>query len=370
MNINIILRGQSNAFYLDALGGTDKIERQVEWLLGFDGLTENVNIIAAYNDPTGANTIVGGTSFVRDWMVRNPDGSWAPGPLERGLLAEIQSLPAPDRANPMAVVWLHNETDATIPGLTAADWSAAVRADAALVRGTLGQPAAPYLFVSAIPYQFADPASNQQIKIGMEQLAADPTFKGLVVARINDVNMDFDKTGFGGAHFNTADVDVLADRLTRSIAETFAQYAEPGSLIATVGGDVANLGPQVVAAQAMRPAPGAGPFPTTLLLTVKNDQSVLSPTLDPDAAAGVGWAIQTPNGAFTPATSAVLVDADQFMVNFANGVPAGGVLHYGYGNGRLTGADGSGLGNAVYDIQALPVWTAAGGVAIDYVTIA
>jgi Ca2+-binding RTX toxin-like protein len=39
-------------------------------------------------------------------------------------------------------------------------------------------------------------------------------------------------------------------------------------------------------------------------------------------------------------------------------------LFYGAGYGRLAGADGSGRGNAVYDTAGLPIWVAAGGLAL------
>jgi hypothetical protein len=248
-----------------------------------------------------------------------------------------------------------------IPGLTTATWESAVRADAALVRQALGQDA-PYLFVNAIPYQYADPASNQQIKLGMERLAADPNFHGLVAAHVGDVNMDIDGTGFGGPHMNQIDITNLADRLTRSIAETFQQYAAPNSIIALSGGDVDNLGPQVGAAMV------AGP--TDLLLTVVHDHAAALLPLDADAASGVGWSIQTADGNLTPATGARLVDATHIDLTFAGGIPTGGLLHYEYGNGRLVGADGSGQDHAIYDDQWLPIWTSASGVAIDYLLIA
>ena len=43
---------------------------------------------------------------------------------------------------------MHNEFDANTPGVTTRQWVAAVQADAALVRGVLGQGAAttPYAF--------------------------------------------------------------------------------------------------------------------------------------------------------------------------------------------------------------------------------
>jgi Ca2+-binding RTX toxin-like protein len=82
--------------------------------------------------------------------------------------------------------------------------------------------------------------------------------------------------------------------------------------------------------------------------------------LDADAAAGLGWAIGS-EGGVVRGTAVQVVDADSLLVTFSGALPAGGSLYYGYGYGRLAGADGTGRGNAVYDNQGMPVWVAAGG---------
>jgi hypothetical protein len=358
MDVNVLLRGQSNAQYFFYFGELSTVQNEVQQLLGFDGTNEKVNIVASAFDPFGKNTINSQTAFLTDWMQHNPDGSWSVNTLEQGLLGTIANLPTAWQADPTAVVWLHNEFDAIQPGLTASTWMSAVRADAALVRQAFGQDAAhvPYLFVDAIPYDNADPGSNQQIKVGMQQLAADPTFHARIAAHINDANMDYD--GYlGGSHMGAGDASILADRLARSIAETFVQYAQPGAPILQAGGNIDDHGPQVISAQVANP--------TDLILTVQHDAAGGFSPLDATAANGVGWSVMG-SGVTAQATAAWIIDATHLDVHFNNGIPANGLLYYGYGVGRLAGADGSGHGHAVYDDQGLPIWASATGVAVDY----
>ena len=133
MDVNVLLRGQSNAVYFMDFGGLSVVQNEVQQLLGFDGANEKVNIIASAYDPGGKNTINSATAFLTDWMHQNSDGSWSVNTLEQGLLNAITNLPAAEKADPTAVVWLHNEYDAIQPGLTAATWMSAVQTDAVLV---------------------------------------------------------------------------------------------------------------------------------------------------------------------------------------------------------------------------------------------
>ena len=358
MDVNVLLRGQSNAVYFMDFGGLSVVQNEVQQLLGFDGTNDKVNIIASAYDPGGKNTINSATAFLTDWMRQNSDGSWSVNTLEQGLLNTITNLSAAEKADPTAVVWLHNEYDAIQPGLTAATWMSAVQTDAVLVRQAFGQDAVhvPYLFVDAIPYDNADPGSNQQIKIGMQQFAADPTFHAQIAAHINDANMDHDGY-FGGSHMGAKDVSTLADRLAHSIAETFVQYAQPGAPILQAGSNINDHGPQVVAAQVANP--------TDLILTVQHDAAGGFSPLDATAASGVGWSV-VGAGITAQATATWIIDATHLNVHFDSGIPAKGLLYYGYGVGRLAGADGSGQGSAIYDDQGLPIWASATGVAVDY----
>ena len=73
MNLNILLRGQSNAYLLNALGGTEAVRQQVQGLLGFDGLADTVTLIATADST--ANTINSGTAFLTDWIAP-ASGGW------------------------------------------------------------------------------------------------------------------------------------------------------------------------------------------------------------------------------------------------------------------------------------------------------
>ncbi len=248
-----------------------------------------------------------------------------------------------------SVLWLHSEYDSRRSDITIEEWTSAVRTDAALLRGTLGGGPAtiPYHFVSAHPYSEGTPAGHQIIRAGMEALAADPAFNARIAARALDIDASRDErdgdgntVDYGGAHIALDDALVIADRAARTIAEDWSAYAKPGSPVALAGGDIADVGPRVAAAERIAP--------DTLRLLVAQDQGGVFAPLDPDAARAA--VVQGPN----------TVD-----LYFAGPLPeAGGLLHYGYGYGRLAEDNGPGLGNAITDQAGLPIWTPAVGVQI------
>lgn len=374
MNLNILLRGQSNAFYLGEFndGARVMIDR-VQALLGFDGVNDTVTLQYASN-PAGNVTVSGGTGFLTDWV--NPrDGDWNNGwqvdRLEQSLLNFIGDLGTAQKAEPTAVVWLHNEYDTMLTGLTPAEWQSAVRFDASLVRDAYGQSAAtvPYLFVSAIPYFLGNDESHQAIRIGMETLAADPGFNARIAARVLDTDMSLDDldgnpltVDYGGPHQSYTDGTRTGERIAQSLAQTWAQYAKPGSPVAQAGGAVNDLGPQVVAAGLA----GAN----QVAVQVSFDAAQNLRTLDPDAAAGVGWSV-IGNGAGTKvnATAAQLTGGDTLLLTFGSPLPPDAKLYYGYGYGRLAGSDGAGQGNAVYDNAGMPIWVGARGLAVNGVNV-
>jgi hypothetical protein len=366
VNLNALLRGQSNAFLLGVLNG-DRIVKHTESLLGFDGVNDRVTLQFAHDRGGAGNTVYSGTAFLSDWVRPTADGGWQVAALEQGLLNYINGLPAAQKADPTAVVWLHNEYDSIRADLSPATWEGAVRFDAALVRQTLGKPPeqVPYLFVSAIPYSSGTAAGHQAIRMGMENLAADPAFNAGIAARIQDVNMsweDLDKNpataDYGGPHMSFGDGTLAADRIAVSLAEEWAAYAKPGSPVAIAGGNIGNLGPKVV--QATQTGPDH------LTLKVAFDVASSLRPLDDAAARGVGWSVIAPDGrVVTGAAAALATDMpDTLYVRFDGPIPAGGKLHYGHGIGRLAAADGSGAGHAVYDSSFLPAWVQANGLGI------
>jgi hypothetical protein len=366
MNLNVLLRGQSNAFLLGALnGGADAMVHRVEALLGFDGVNDRVRLEFASDSP-GGNTAYSGTAFLTDWL-SGSGGSWGVGDLEQGLLNYVNALPAGQKAEPTAVVWLHNEYDSQSSSLTATEWEGAVRYDAALVRAAFGQSAAtlPYLFVSAIPFNNGTGSGHQAIRVGMEELVADPGFNARIAARALDIDMSFDDWDgnpatpeYGGSHMSNADGLQIGERLALSLAQQWAQYAKPGSPVALAGGQVADLGPQVVQASLVGTS--------QLALTVAFDAASTLRALDADAANGVGWTVIGAAGipGAVDARHVTLTGPNTLLLDFGQALPAGGKLYYGWGYGRLAGADDSGRGNAIYDDHGLPIWVDAHGLAI------
>ena len=366
MNLNLLVRGQSNAIMLmesNGWAGYGALQAEVQRLLGFDGVRDTVSIVYERYDP-GTATAVGGTALVGDWLhAKNGDWrqGWEVGSQEQALLNRIAALDPAQRDDPTAVLWLHSEYDSANAGLTTEAWMSAVRFDAARVRSALGQSAAdvPYLFVSAMPYWGSD-ETHQAIRRGMEALADDAAFTARIAARMLDTNIANDDLDgnratpdYGGPHMDGGDALQTVMRAARAIAEQFASHAKPGSPAAS--GGLADQGPEVVQAEIL----GAN----KLRLNVAHDHASGFLALDGDAARGLGWSVQG-SGGEVRAVSVSIEDADSLVVTFAGPLPAGGLLFYGYGYGRLAGADGSGRGNAVYDSQGMPIWVSAAGLRI------
>ena len=369
VELNALIRGQSNALLMvesNHWAGYGTIVSRVQQLLGFDGVKDTVNLEYAAGTATGHNTVNSGTAFLTEWLnAKNGDWhkGWTAAGYEQGLLGYINDLTAAQKAEPTAVVWLHSEYDSRNGALTPDQWTSAVRYDAGLVRQAFGKAAAdlPYLFVSAIPY-WGTEQGHQSIRIGMEQLAADAGFNAGIAARAIDIDMSHDDLDgnwqtveYGGPHMSDADALMVAERVARSLAQEWAAYAKPGSPVALAGGNIDDLGPQVISATHVGQ--------TQLELKVRFDAATKLAALDPDAAKGVGWQVDAPDGTHY-ATAAKVTGADTLLVTFDGPVAGDGTLYYGYGYGRLEGAGGEGEGNAVYDNNGLPIWVPATGLAI------
>ncbi|RYJ00055.1 MAG: hypothetical protein EON47_14935, partial [Acetobacteraceae bacterium] len=206
-DVNLLIRGQSNALLFVADGGAASLERQIEAQLpGVD-----IHILASYNEAD--SSIYAGTAFL-DW---DTDGE------QQGLLNFLRSEPAGVRDNPTVTLWMHNEYDGNTPGVTTAKWVSEVTADAALVRAALGQGSAttPYVF-TYVPYNYVKGDSWQQIQNGMNQLSADAGFNATFDSTaMNGLQMDGD--GYANSsHMGTADAMRVADQLAATMAATVA----------------------------------------------------------------------------------------------------------------------------------------------------
>lgn len=367
MQLDLVLRGQSNAAYLaelDRFAGAGRLVTEVERLLGFDGVNDKVALVYD-RDGIGGDTTYPATAFLDEWMDPSPGGGWQAGELERLFLARMEQYVAEGPGDATAMVWLHSEYDSRDPGLSANGYADAVRVDAGLARQVLGRDV-PYLFVAAHPYGDGTDTGHQAIRQAMEALAADPAFDARIAARAPDIDADLDNYDgnettreFGGAHISASDALIIAARIARTAAEEWAAFAKPGSPIALNGGNIPNEGPRVVAASRIDA--------TTVQVDVRHDAAAAFAALDADAAGGLGWSLALPNGTRVAATGAAILDADSLVVTFGAGVPDGAVLDYAYGVGRLGGANGSGQGNAVTDAAGLPIWTPATGIAVSAV---
>ncbi|WP_431270387.1 hypothetical protein [Dankookia sp. P2] len=326
----------------------------MQQLLGFDGVNDTVTLRFEWQSATGANTAVGGTALIGDWLTpvdANGQTSWQTGTLEQGLLTYIANLPAATKADPTIVLWLHNEYDSNNASLTAATWESAVRYDASLVRAAFGSNV-PYVFVEPIPYVVGTDAGAQAIRVGMTNLAADASFNAHLTAENDDLDMNAVVFGAGG-HMNTADAAIVADRAARSIAEAFAAYAKPGSPAAA---NIDDSGP--LAVQALQTGL------RELTVSVQFDAATSLKPLDADAATGLGWWVTGGSGV-VDAASVTLGANNTLVITFKADLPAGGKLFYGYGNAKLADANGLAHGNAIYDDQGLPMHAPVLGLTID-----
>ena len=157
---------------------------------------------------------------------------------------------------------------------------------------------------------------------------------------------------YGSAHISAQDAVKIGERLGRSLAEEWAEYAKPGSPMAAAGGDIDDGGPQATEATIV----GVN----QLLVRFSFDAASRLEALSADAGRGLGWSVRS-DSARSSATSAALSGTDTLLLTFDGAVPAGGRLFYGWGEGRLAQPYGPGQGNAVYDEHGMPVWAAADG---------
>ena len=359
MNLNILLRGQSNSIILGQLAGADAVAAEVQKLLGFDGVNDKVTLLFKEFDGSGSSTAASGTAFIGDWLTPatvNGQASWTPNTYEQGLINYVSGLSTTAKADPTVVLWLHNEYDSANSTLTAGTWTSAVRYEAAQLRAAFTAPVS-YVFIEPIPLDAGKDAGAQAIRTGMEQLVAESGFNARLTASTDDLVMNGVFRGAAG-HMSDADAALVADRAARSIAEVFAAFAKPGSALAS--GNIDDTGPIAVQAQQT----GAREVSVSLLF----DGATTLQALDPDAAAGIGWKAIA-GTTVLEATSVSLGANHTLVVGFGVDLPAGARLYYGYGDSHLLGATGSASGNAIYDDQGMPLRSPAVGLVIGAAAI-
>ena len=206
MDLNVLVRGQSNALLFADRGGAAALERGLEARLGAD-----VHLL--YEWGTDRSTIHSGTAFM----------SWDTDGRQASMLRYVHGLPAYIKDNPTAVVWMHNEYDQQDRTLTTDAWLGEVRADAAMLRGALGQGAGttPYTFV---PIRYPHGGNFGAIGNGMAALDADPAFNAEISWAAWSLAMDGDGSSNSG-HMGSGDAVWLGNKLAESMAETLRPLA-------------------------------------------------------------------------------------------------------------------------------------------------
>jgi Ca2+-binding RTX toxin-like protein len=217
VDLNVLVRGQSNALLFVDYGGAAVMESEAERILGPGA---DVHVIADW-----PGTIWSGTAFL-DW---DTDGQQA------DMMDYVRALPPDLKDNPTVTLWMHNEYDGNRPLGSADVWTGEVRTDASLFRGAIAQGAqtTPYLF-TYVPYNYTWGDSPQKIRAGMTQLAADPSFNARTdFGAMEGLAMDGDGSP-GGSHMGPADARLVGERLGATVAAMLDGFLDPG---ATAGAD-------------------------------------------------------------------------------------------------------------------------------------
>ncbi|SDB44077.1 carbohydrate-binding domain-containing protein [Belnapia rosea] len=208
-DLNVLIRGQSNAFLLDQQGGDDILKAELQKAL--PGV--KINIIDGEN-----KTEFSGTAFT----------TWDTNGQQKKMHDYLKSLPADIRDNETITVWMHNETDQGIYGLTTAQWKQEVQADAAAIREIFDNQTAestPYLFV---PIRYPYGSSFPAIRQGMEELSTDSNFNAKIswVAYGPNITMTGGpETGPNGSHIGGSDSATIGRDLAAPVLDLYHAIA-------------------------------------------------------------------------------------------------------------------------------------------------
>ena len=373
MELDIVLKGQSNAALFASLGGLTLVQEDVDNLLGYDAKTNKVDVTSY---AAGGTALVPDPTFpaTQSWLVGSAAG-WSSGALEQGFDAQLEALPAAQKAAPTVILDMQIESDTANPSLTAQTELSAVYYDMTLTRAMLGQGAAttPVVFLDT-PYPAGETYTAQAIKVAQQQLSAIPSFNSTVAAGFPDVDMSYEGGINGGPHLSANDVGIVAARVALTVADSFAGYALPGSAISS--GLVDWSGPQGTQASQV----SASASQVDLTVAPGTASAGLAP-LGISAASGEGFSLEHADGTFTVATAAAEADPTHLLVTFGStAVQPGDTVYYDYGNRRFsdtpnpTDTDnsggvnqvntGNGYGTAVYDGNGLPLGLPATGLTV------
>ncbi len=393
----VVLTGQSNANFLH--GAVGQAVARAEQLLGLDGSTDALALVAADGDGTAAPaTMLSGTPLLPltynpghalPWLDASPGSPSGFAPGRSGYETRLarylaQHIP---QGSPTIVINLHNESNATdLAGTTTRQWQNGLRQQEADITAALRLPpnAAP-MGLLWVPYDygngrgvddgvggrgsFAD--TSQRLHAAQYSLTQSRPGTYFTAAEAGDMDMSRDfggQTGNGNGHFSDRDASRLIDRLAQSLARRAA-----GIFGRRLALDAA--GPQIVAAASVAGAP------RQVLLSLRITAGTRLQPLGTLAAAGAGFNLEPRGGAGGRTAGnnnqgniravAAACAGVRLLVTFARPVPEGARFYYGsYGDGRIDASpDGPGEGAAVYGRTAggisLPLWSDPNGLPVS-----
>jgi len=246
LELNLLLRGQSNAQIFADSGAAQALADKLEAATGYQ-----VHLLASWAGDN--NSIYAGTEFLTQWM----NGTQA-GPLEQSLLNFIRVQPADIKDNPTLELWMHNESDQKMSwSFSGNDWKSVYEANHALVEQAFGH-AVTTEFVP-IRYNWGDIGP---ILDGMKAAVADGQAAGIDMSAYNLAKMDYGGTP-NTEHMSASDAAVIADALAKDLVPLVKQIAAG----AAPAPPPAAAAPPAVAPVALE----AGNGPDSLVLRISQD---------------------------------------------------------------------------------------------------
>jgi hypothetical protein len=215
LDLNLLLRGQSNAQLFADTGGAQALTDKLEAATGYQ-----VHLLASYG-PGDNHSIYAGTEFLTEWM----NGTKA-GPLEQSLLNYIRSQPADIKDNPTLELWMHNESDQKLSyAFSGADWKSVYEANHAMVEQAFGH-AVTTEFVP-IRYNWGDIGP---ILDGMKAAVANGSAAGIDMSAYDLAKMDWGGTA-NTEHMSAGDAAVIADALAKDLIPLVTAMAKGAATI-------------------------------------------------------------------------------------------------------------------------------------------
>ncbi len=247
MDLNLLLRGQSNALLFADTGGAQALADKLEAATG-----HNIHLLASYGSGSD-HSIFSGTEFLTQWM----NGTQA-GPLEQGLLNYIQGQSADIKDNPTLELWMHNESDQKMSGGFSGDyWKTVYEANHDMVEQAFGHS----VTTEFVPIRY-NWGNIGPILDGMKAAVADGTAAGIDMSAYDLAKMDWGGTP-DTEHMCANDAHVIADALAKDLAPLVKAMAE-GAGVPSQPANPATPPPGPVALE-------AGTGPDSLVLKISQD---------------------------------------------------------------------------------------------------